>query len=257
MLDLPGQSGRREALHDHRLGSAAQVAQGVPAGRRRRPWRLRAVHLPPSRHPRGRDPRCEDAVPLARALVEAGLPCAEITFRTRPAARRSQAIAAPVPEIRVGAGTVVNVAQAEAALAAGASFSWRPASTRRWSTSPSPTLCRSCPASARPPRSAWPSAGGSRCSSCSPPKRPAAWPTSRRWRRPSAACASCPPAASPRQPGRLPRGQAGRRLRRQLDGQEGAHRRGRVRHHHAGSPREAREIAARARPTVAARGGRP
>ena len=67
-------------------------------------------------------PRVEDAVPLARALVDAGLPCAEITFRTASAAQAIEAIATSVPDIRVGAGTVVTIAQAEAALAAGASF---------------------------------------------------------------------------------------------------------------------------------------
>ncbi len=67
-------------------------------------------------------PRVEDAVPLARALVAAGLPCAEITFRTASAAPAIAAIAGAVPEILVGAGTVLNVAQAEAALAAGARF---------------------------------------------------------------------------------------------------------------------------------------
>ena len=66
--------------------------------------------------------RVDDAVPLARALVDAGLPCAEITFRTASAAQAIEAIATSVPDIRVGAGTVVTVAQAEAALAAGASF---------------------------------------------------------------------------------------------------------------------------------------
>jgi len=64
----------------------------------------------------------DDAVPLARALLDAGLPCAEITFRTAAAAHAIAAIAAEVPEVRVGAGTVLNVAQAEAALAAGAGF---------------------------------------------------------------------------------------------------------------------------------------
>jgi 2-dehydro-3-deoxyphosphogluconate aldolase / (4S)-4-hydroxy-2-oxoglutarate aldolase len=66
--------------------------------------------------------RVDDAVPLARALVDAGLPCAEITFRTASAAQAIEAIATAVPDIRVGAGTVVTVAQAEAALAAGAGF---------------------------------------------------------------------------------------------------------------------------------------
>ncbi len=67
-------------------------------------------------------PHVDDAVPLARALVDAGLPCAEITFRTASAAQAIEAIARSVPDIRVGAGTVVTLAQAEAALAAGAGF---------------------------------------------------------------------------------------------------------------------------------------
>jgi 2-dehydro-3-deoxyphosphogluconate aldolase / (4S)-4-hydroxy-2-oxoglutarate aldolase len=67
-------------------------------------------------------PRADDAVPLAHALLEAGLPCAEITFRTEWAAEAIAAIAAEVPEVTVGAGTVLSVAQAERALAAGARF---------------------------------------------------------------------------------------------------------------------------------------
>jgi 2-dehydro-3-deoxyphosphogluconate aldolase/(4S)-4-hydroxy-2-oxoglutarate aldolase len=66
--------------------------------------------------------RVQDAVPLARALLEGGLPCAEITFRTASAAQAIEAIATSVPEIRVGAGTVLDPSQAQAALAAGASF---------------------------------------------------------------------------------------------------------------------------------------
>lgn len=64
----------------------------------------------------------DTAVPLARALVDAGLPCAEITFRTAAAADAIAAIAAAVPELHLGAGTVLTVAQAETALAAGARF---------------------------------------------------------------------------------------------------------------------------------------
>ena len=62
------------------------------------------------------------AVPLARALAAAGLPCAEITFRTAAAAQAIHAIAGAVPEVLVGAGTVLNVRQAQEALSAGASF---------------------------------------------------------------------------------------------------------------------------------------
>jgi 2-dehydro-3-deoxyphosphogluconate aldolase / (4S)-4-hydroxy-2-oxoglutarate aldolase len=67
-------------------------------------------------------PRAQDAVPLAAALAGAGLPCAEITFRTASAAGAIAAIASAVPGFSVGAGTVLNVAQAETAVAAGAQF---------------------------------------------------------------------------------------------------------------------------------------
>lgn len=67
-------------------------------------------------------PSVDAAVPLARALVRGGLPCAEITFRTEWAADAIAAIAAEVPELNVGAGTVLSVAQAERAVAAGARF---------------------------------------------------------------------------------------------------------------------------------------
>jgi 2-dehydro-3-deoxyphosphogluconate aldolase/(4S)-4-hydroxy-2-oxoglutarate aldolase len=67
-------------------------------------------------------PRVEDAVPLARALVAGGLPCAEITFRTAAAGAAIAAIAGAVPGFHVGAGTVLTVRQAEEALAAGAEF---------------------------------------------------------------------------------------------------------------------------------------
>jgi 2-dehydro-3-deoxyphosphogluconate aldolase/(4S)-4-hydroxy-2-oxoglutarate aldolase len=67
-------------------------------------------------------PRADDAVPLAEALAAAGLPCAEITFRTASAAEAIAAIAATVPDFLVGAGTVVTVEQARTAAAAGARF---------------------------------------------------------------------------------------------------------------------------------------
>ncbi len=67
-------------------------------------------------------PRVEDAVPLATALIEGGLPCAEITFRTAAAAAAIAAISAALPAFLVGAGTVLTVPQAEEAVAAGARF---------------------------------------------------------------------------------------------------------------------------------------
>lgn len=62
------------------------------------------------------------AVPLARSLVEGGLPAAEVTFRTCAAEEAMRAIAAEVPEMLLGAGTVLNHEQVDRALAAGAKF---------------------------------------------------------------------------------------------------------------------------------------
>ena len=62
------------------------------------------------------------AVPLARALVAGGLPAAEVTFRTAAAQEAMEAITAQVPEMLVGAGTVLTHDQVDRALAAGARF---------------------------------------------------------------------------------------------------------------------------------------
>ena len=62
------------------------------------------------------------AAPLARALADGGLPCAEITFRTSGAADAMRRIAAEVPEVLLGAGTVLTPGQAAAAKEAGAQF---------------------------------------------------------------------------------------------------------------------------------------
>ena len=64
----------------------------------------------------------DDAVPLARALVAGGLPCAEVTLRTPRALEALQRIAAEEPGMLVGAGTVLSPAQAAAARTAGARF---------------------------------------------------------------------------------------------------------------------------------------
>jgi 2-dehydro-3-deoxyphosphogluconate aldolase/(4S)-4-hydroxy-2-oxoglutarate aldolase len=66
------------------------------------------------------------ALPLADALADGGLPVAEITFRT-PAARDAIAeIARHRPDMLVGAGTVIETAQVDAARAAGATFALAP-----------------------------------------------------------------------------------------------------------------------------------
>lgn len=62
------------------------------------------------------------ALPLGRALVENGLPVAEITFRTSAAAAVIRTLRAAHPELLIGAGTVLNRAQVIEARAAGADF---------------------------------------------------------------------------------------------------------------------------------------
>ena len=62
------------------------------------------------------------AVPLAKALVEGGLPCAEVTFRTEAAEESIRLMTEQFPEMLVGAGTVLTREQVDAAVAAGAKF---------------------------------------------------------------------------------------------------------------------------------------
>lgn len=64
----------------------------------------------------------EKAVPLARALYDGGLPAAEITFRTACAAEAIARITEALPDMLVGAGTVLTPEQADAAIAAGSKF---------------------------------------------------------------------------------------------------------------------------------------
>ena len=73
----------------------------------------------------------DDAVPLARALHEGGLSCAEITFRTPRALEALRRITAEAPELFVGAGTVLTTTQAETAADAGAQFIVAPGFNRR------------------------------------------------------------------------------------------------------------------------------
>ena len=62
----------------------------------------------------------EDALPLAEALIEGGLPVAEITFRTPAAADAIRLIAGRMPAVCILAGTVLTVEQARAPGEAGA-----------------------------------------------------------------------------------------------------------------------------------------
>jgi 2-dehydro-3-deoxyphosphogluconate aldolase/(4S)-4-hydroxy-2-oxoglutarate aldolase len=66
--------------------------------------------------------RAADAVPLARALAKGGLECIEVTLRTPEAPAAIAAIARDVPEVVVGAGTVLRAADVSRARDAGAKF---------------------------------------------------------------------------------------------------------------------------------------
>ena len=64
----------------------------------------------------------KDAAPLAKALVEGGLPCAEVTFRTDAAAESIRIMTEAYPDMLVGAGTVLTTEQVDRAVEAGAKF---------------------------------------------------------------------------------------------------------------------------------------
>lgn len=64
----------------------------------------------------------KDAAPLAKALCEGGLPCAEVTFRTDAAEESIAIMTKEYPEMFVGAGTVLTTEQVDRAVAAGAKF---------------------------------------------------------------------------------------------------------------------------------------
>ncbi len=64
----------------------------------------------------------KDALPLAKALLEGGLPCAEVTFRTEAAEESIRRMVKEYPEMLVGAGTVLTIEQVDRAVDAGAKF---------------------------------------------------------------------------------------------------------------------------------------
>ena len=66
--------------------------------------------------------RVEDAAPLAKALCDGGLPCAEVTFRTEAAEESIRVMTEQFPQMLVGAGTVLTTEQVNRALDAGAKF---------------------------------------------------------------------------------------------------------------------------------------
>ena len=66
--------------------------------------------------------KAKDAIPLGKALLEGDLPIAEITFRTSAAEDSIKALTDELPELLVGAGTVLTIEQVKRAVAAGAKF---------------------------------------------------------------------------------------------------------------------------------------
>lgn len=72
-----------------------------------------------------------NAIPLAAALADGGLPCAEITFRTPAAVEALALIARERPDFLVGAGTVLTPQQADLAMRSGAAFAVAPGTNPR------------------------------------------------------------------------------------------------------------------------------
>lgn len=64
----------------------------------------------------------KNAVPLAQSLINGGLPCAEVTFRTEAAQKSIAEISKNFPQMFVGAGTVLTTEQVDRAVDAGAKF---------------------------------------------------------------------------------------------------------------------------------------
>ena len=76
----------------------------------------------------------DDAVPLAEALLAGGLNCIEVTFRTSGAAESIAAIRENVPQMIVGAGTLLSANQVKQAIGAGAQFGVSPGLSESVST---------------------------------------------------------------------------------------------------------------------------
>ena len=68
----------------------------------------------------------KDAAPLAKALYDGGLPCAEVTFRTAAAEPVIREAVKRFPEMYIGAGTVLNTSDLKRAMDAGAKFAVAP-----------------------------------------------------------------------------------------------------------------------------------
>jgi len=66
--------------------------------------------------------KAEDALPLGRALINGDLPIAEITFRTSAAEESIKTLTKELPDLLIGAGTVLTIEQVKRAVSAGAQF---------------------------------------------------------------------------------------------------------------------------------------
>ncbi|WP_435247153.1 bifunctional 4-hydroxy-2-oxoglutarate aldolase/2-dehydro-3-deoxy-phosphogluconate aldolase [Vibrio sp. nBUS_14] len=66
--------------------------------------------------------RAEDAIPLGKALVENGIPCAEITLRTECAIEAIRIMRKEFPDMLIGSGTVLTNEQVDASIEAGVDF---------------------------------------------------------------------------------------------------------------------------------------
>lgn len=89
----------------------------------------------------------EDAVPLAKALLDGGVCFMEITLRTACALEAIAKVAAEVPDMIVGAGTVLNKDQAQKAVEAGAKFIVSPGFSEdivKWCTDNGISVCPGC-----------------------------------------------------------------------------------------------------------------
>ena len=125
----------------------------------------------------------EDAMPLAKALVEGGLPCAEVTFRTEAAEESIRRMSEGYPEMLVGAGTVLTTEQVDRAVGAGAKFIVSPGFD--------PEIVDYClkkeipifPGCITPSEVAQAVKRGLKVENSSRPSSLAAWRPSRRWRR--------------------------------------------------------------------------
>ena len=97
--------------------------------------------------------RAEDAVPLGHALQKNGIPVAEITFRSAAAIDAIRRLRDALPDILIGAGTVLNAAQPKPPNKRAQTSSSAPASTRtpskpaKTSASPSPPASTTRPPS--------------------------------------------------------------------------------------------------------------